>query len=255
VLKRLDKEGSNPYPRPVSIPKLSKTDKGTVMRLYIGEGDFTTQALREKNINIPILHETRSQYVFSTLALRVAYVSSIRDREPWVEFHQRDPVNNSTWQDAWDVGAAGYVDPQNHRYTESNKTISPKIACASELIEELALKGHQLPFEDHFHFFGYAQDLPSRHIILLCLCESGYTPDPYRKPPADERTGKQFVKGYDHCILNPDAIAEFIVLRKHWVPSAILTLILTLEFFGYPKTDIEQAFAKRRLQEFVDLSP
>jgi hypothetical protein len=249
----LKDQGANPYPRPVALPQLVRTNHGVAMRLFVGEGSYATQAVREKSINIPILQAVRQTFVLSSLALRVLYVSSVGERDYWAEFQLRSE-ENSTWKNAWDVGASGYVDRQKHRYSDIDRRISPRKACACEIEEELVIDSSLLPFADHYHFFGYAQDLPSRHIILLGLCEAGHTPNPTREPPI-EPTGKKYISGYGHCVLQPNAIAEFIAVRRRWVPSAVLTLILALEFVGYAKEEIEDAFISAQVKDYIDLSP
>ena len=47
---------------------------------------------------------------------------------------------------------------------------------------------------------------------------------------------------YDRCRLEPESVAHFVAEKRYWVPTAVLTLVLTLEAFGYSLDFIDQVF-------------
>jgi transcriptional regulator with XRE-family HTH domain len=247
VYDRLKRERSNPYPRLVAPPEIVGTARGTVLLLRIGEGKFGVSLIAEKNLALPSATAFRARHVLHSLALRVAYVFENPDGSRWVECHQREGRGNATWKDAWDVGAAGYVDPLRHKEPRDPNRISPWQACCDEIEKELNVDGYELPHRDNYYFFGLAHDQPTGHLILLAYCHA-------RLPLNPDRPLAPLVQAYDRCELTPEAVADFIAEKRRWVPSAILTFTLTLEAFGSSKKDIEKAFAKR-LPGNIDLSP
>jgi transcriptional regulator with XRE-family HTH domain len=247
VHDRLKRDRSNPYPRLVALPEPVGTDRGTVFQLRIGEGKYGVSLITEKNLGLPSATEFRARHVLHSLALRVAYVFESLDGKRWVECHQREARGNATWKGAWDIGAAGYVDPLRHKDPRDPHRISPWQACCDELEKELNIDGYELPHRDHYYFFGLAHDQPTGHIILLAYCHAQH-------PLKPDRPLAPLVQEYASCELTPEAVANFIAKKRRWVPSAILTFILTLEAFGCSKKEIEKVFAKR-LPGNLDLSP
>jgi transcriptional regulator with XRE-family HTH domain len=244
VYDRLTREGSNNYPRPVAPPAIEEmNESGQVLRILLGQGKYGISLVAERDLQLPAALALRSRYVLHSLAIRVAYVWE-RDGERWLEFHQRAAGANATWEDAWDTGAAGYVDPIRHKDPYNKTRVSPWQAGADELNKELGIPTFELPHRDNYYFLGVARDQPTGHVILLGHCQASFAPDPARKPMA-------LVKAYDRCRLDPEAVADFIVSKRRWVPSAILLLILVLEAFGFAKAEIEQAFT--RLEGQIDL--
>jgi transcriptional regulator with XRE-family HTH domain len=236
VYRRLTSEGSNPYPRPVALPEVVQSESGgRTLRILLGQGKFGISLVAEKALELPTALALRSQHILHSLALRVAYVFD-REDEHWVEFHQREEHGNATWKGAWDVGAAGYVDPLNHRDPRDESRISPWQGCVDEISKELGIPTYELPHRDHYRFFGLAREKSTGHIILVGYCHGSFIPDPGRKAMA-------LVRAYDRCRLTPEAVADFIRAKRKWVPAALLTLILTLEAFRFSKARIERAFS------------
>jgi hypothetical protein len=251
VRERLLKEGSNAYPRVAGLPSFTTNNDGQIeFRIPIGQSRFGVALIEERHLRIPTALALRSNLILNSLAVRVAYVYKKQNfsggSEVWVEFHQRK-AETATYKLAWDVGAAGYIDPHKHKTKEKDGYVSPWLACASELVEELNIPRVELPNREHYFFFGIGRNDPTGQLDLLAYCESPYVPNPRRRPRSP------YVKGYARCPLTPRSIAKFVASKRKWVPIAILTLILTLESFGFVRAEIESEFA--RIGAELDLEP
>ena len=245
--KRITQERSNPYPRPVAVPEIIDGDYGRLFRILLGEGKYGVALVEERKLALPAALEARQKHVLHSLALRVAYLYkvNVRDEIHMMEFQQRQPGPHATWPGAWDVGGAGYFDPENHADPRDRTRVSPWKGCMDEISKELGIPGGELPHRDRCHFFGLANDQPTGHIILIGYCVGGYA-------PARNRPRTALVNDYDRCRLTPEDVADLILEKHKWVPAALLTSILTLEAFGFSRERIETAFA--RLAGQIDLS-
>ena len=236
VYRRLTSEGSNPYPRLVGLPEPTTINRtNQILPISLGHGKYGISLITEKNLDLPSAEEFREHHILHSLPVRTAYVYDVNPGETWVEFQKRDIQGSATWKDAWDVGAAGYVDPIRHIDPFNNSRVSLWQTCCDEIEKELNIPRYELPHRDNCHFFGTSLDLPTRHINILGYCHGYHVPNPERKTAP-------LVSEYGRCRLTPDEVARFIVERYHWVPCAVLTLILTLEAKGFAKQDIERAF-------------
>jgi hypothetical protein len=238
VYRRLTKEGSNAYPRVVALPKIvgdSVKGEPSVLNVGIGPSRYGVALVEERKLQLPTALQLRKSYVLNSLAVRVAYVYE-RKGEKWLEFHQRKGGANATYKNAWDVGAAGYVDPSRHGDPDVRGRVSPWLACAFELSEELGIPTFQLPHRDHYQFLGLGRNFPTGQLDLLAFCEAVVPPDVSRPPTAR-------VMKFGRCRLNPESVASFVLSRRHWVPTALLTLLLTLEAYEYPRIRIHKAFS------------
>ena len=124
----------------------------------------------------------------------------------------------------------------NHRDPEDKTRLSVWQSSCDEIGKELGIPKEELPHRDSCHFFGFAKDEPTGHLILLGYCTNDYVPTPNRPP-------KERVQAYGRCELTPEAVASFLAEKRHWVPAAVLTLYLTLEAEGFKKEDIVRAFS------------
>jgi len=238
VHDRLTREGSNAYPRVVALPRLETPSavpgRPELLVVNLGPSRYGVALVEERRLTLPTAIHLRSRHVLNSLAVRVAYIYQ-RAGAYWVECHQRKGGPNATYKDSWDVGAAGYVDPGRHKDPLDESRISPWQAAGAEIAEELAIPPHQLPHRDHYLFFGMGRNDPTGQLDLLGYCLATNPPDPNRLPTAR-------VSAYDRCELNPMSVARFIMEKQRWVPTAVLTLALTLEAFNYAKDDIDKAF-------------
>lgn len=245
--QRLTDEGSNAYPRLAGRPLIVAEDHHSTLQVPIGPSRYGVALIREKNLGLPAAEALGSRYILNSLAVRVAYVYEDLAHRKWVEFQQRQERENATYSGSWDVSAAGYIDPQRHEDTKIPGRVSPWRACASELSEELQIRTSLLPHRDNYYFFGVGRNDPTGQLDLLAYCLAKHVPDPKRAP-------SPLVKGYDRCVLEPEALAAFVLQKRRWVPTALLTLVLTLEACGpYTRRRIEQAFAP--CVDALDLSP
>jgi hypothetical protein len=160
----------------------------------------------------------------------------------WVEFHQRSSLNG-TYKEAWDVGAAGYIDRSRHKDPEHpDRIVSPWGACIDEIERELNIPREDLLYRDHYSFFGIGMNWylksPTMQTDLLGVCHCEIAPDPGRAVRSDR------VLHFDRCVLEPFAIANFIEEKHYWVPTAVVTLVLALHSSGTEWSTIEAAFSR-----------
>jgi len=237
ALSRLTKEGSNAYPRVVGLPRVEVRANKQNLIIEVGPSRYGIALIEEKRLTLPTAIDLRSHCVLNSLAVRVALVYEMGG-SLWVECHQRKGGANATYKDAWDVSAAGYIDPENrdHRDPLDSNKVSPWRAAASELVEELGIPGHQLFNREHCFFFGMGRNDPTGQLDLLAYYRAS-------SPPAPDRPVTARVQSFDRCRLEPESIARFIKEKRYWVPTAILTLVLTLEAFGYSIKSVDQALA------------
>jgi hypothetical protein len=181
--------------------------------------------------------------VLNSVAVRVAYTYAENGRQHCV-FQQRKAAANATYADAWDIGAAGYIDPRKH--TDLGK-ISPWLASAKELAEELNIPLEFLPNREHYQFYGVVKNCLSGQVDLLGECRGNYV-------PRLEKPGPK-VSQLQSCILEPEAIAHFLKARPWWVPTAIVNVILVLEAAGFERSVIEREFRKAGLARILYLKP
>lgn len=78
---------------------------------------------------------------------------------------------------------------------------------------------------------------PTGQLDLLGYCIALDPLDPNRLPTVR-------VSAYDRCERNPRSVARFVGEKRWWVPTAVLTLALTLEAFVYSKDSVDEAFGQ-----------
>lgn len=245
VDSRLNKEGSNAYPRVVAPPEIIDDQNESTLRITLGPSRYGVALVEERRLSLPTAKSLRLSHVLNSLAVRVAVVSENKG-EKFSHFQRRTVGGHGTYKGAWDVGAAGYIDPDKHRDPEDNKRISPWQACVDEIQTELNIAGYDLPNRDHYYFFGLASNSWTGQLDLLALCE-------LPKPPDPTRSLKPRVTAYDSCLLDPESIAAFALEKKRWVPTALLTLFLVLQYYGNTQGRIEAAFS--RLSGKLEMQP
>jgi nucleoside phosphorylase len=239
AIEIIRKGGSNKYPRLLGIPEITYPRTGNVKSLLtirLGPSNYGLTLISEKKFNLPSADALRETHILNSLAVRIALVFIGDDGKKYCEFHQRSP-DNSTYKYAWDVSAAGYIDPERHFQPGNTNLISPWQTAHLELSEELNIAKEKLPHRDKYFFFGIGRNRPTGQIDLLGYCE-------YGERFQIKRQNSKLVSAYDRCLLTPEAISKFIVEKKHWVPTAVITLYLTLEALGYPRERIITNFSK-----------
>ncbi len=251
IRKRLRTQGSNAYPRVVSPPYITRQGTGENSRAYlrvtIGPSRYGLALIEERRLQLPTAIGLRADNVLNSLAVRVA-LTYVKDGKRWVEFHQRRGSRNATYKESWDVSAAGYIDPVRHVDPEEPAATSPWRACALELEEELGIPGSELPYRDHYYFFGLGRNDQTGQLDLLACCDAGQK---FCLHPGRPLTAR--VRAFGRCVLTPGSVADFLASKRRWVPTALLTLILTLEVFGFSRDGIRDAFS--RLSGRLNLNP
>jgi hypothetical protein len=239
VLRRLKDEGSNAYPRLIGAPTIDEVSDINrkmvrVMNVNVGPSRYGIALAEERRLQLPTALRLRSRFILNSLAVRIAYVAR-ENGQWWMEFQKRHPQGNATYRGAWDVGAAGYIDEEAHRDPLDQSRISPWQTAAHELAEELNIARHQLPTRDKFKFFGVGRNDPTGQLDILGYCLGAFL-------PAADRDRAARVLEYGRCRLTPGDVARFIGERGYWLPTALLTAILTLRHFGFAYEEIEAEF-------------
>lgn len=245
----LTRGGSNAYPRLVANPEIVESivyeKPYRILNVHIGPSRYGIALVEERRLQLPTALALRKYFNLNSLAVRVAYISKSDDGW-WVEFHQRNASGNATYLKAWDIGAAGYVDARSHLDPFDKETLSPWQTAAHELSEELAIGLHRLPNRDKFRFFGVGRNDLTGHLDILGYCEGV-------EPLVAERPLSARVSAYGRCRLTPQDVARFVLDRRDWVPTALLTAILMLRHFSFDHAEIEAAFSQ--LKDRINLTP
>ena len=84
--------------------------------------------------------------------------SMIRIDEPSSRWIERMSGPNATYKGAWDVGAAGYIDPEEHQDPEAIHRTSCWRACAAEITQELNIPQSYLQNREHYRYFGVGRN-------------------------------------------------------------------------------------------------
>jgi hypothetical protein len=193
--------------------------------------------MKEKHLRLATADALVASHNMNSLAVRVA-VTYEEQRTHWVEFHQRSKLNG-TYREAWDVGAAGYIDRSSHKDPEHpERIVSAWGACIDEIRKELNISESNLPYRDHYSFFAVGMNVPTGQTDLLGMCQCVVAPDPGRPVRSDR------VSEFARCRLEPYALANFIEEKKYWVPTAVVTLVCALEAMGTERGTIEKAFSR-----------
>ena len=241
--------GSNAYPRLVGVPDLqalsAQDSTAKLLNIPLAPNQYGVALVAERFPDLPSCKKLRESYALNSLAVRVALIFK-HDGQWWMELQQRDSKSNATFKNSWDVSAAGYVDASLHADPEDESRISPWWACANELQQELKIPMAQLPHRDHYHFFGVGRNDRTGQLDLLAYCDSPEAPDPGR--PTSRKVSR-----YDRISLSPSNVVRALAERRRWIPTAILTIALTLEALGYSKQEVEREFSALAGQ--LDLTP
>jgi transcriptional regulator with XRE-family HTH domain len=233
--KRLQDERSNAYPRLAGMPETYREGGESVLRIPIAPSKYGVALIRERHLTLPTAQTLVLRHILNSLAVRVLYIFRDRDGREWGELQQRQFRENATFAGAWDVSAAGYIDPFRHEDPRVPGQISPSRACASELEEELRIPLAELPYRDNYYFFGVGRNDTTGQLDILGYCLGDFVPEPARKT-------SPLVSRYDRCRLDPESVAQCLVEKGRWVPTALLTLVLALEARGkYPRQEIEDS--------------
>ncbi|MCI0560376.1 MAG: SIR2 family protein, partial [Nitrososphaera sp.] len=173
VLLRL-KEGQNPYPRLSAIPKFKPSGRGEFLEVTLAPSTYGLSLLTERSIDLPCLADIKGRVQTNSLAVMIAYTyTDPDDNARYCVFHQRKGEQNASWKEAWTIGASGYIDPKKH--SEFGR-ISPWLAAAYELEEELNIRREYLPNREHYKFFGVARATERGFLDVIGECTADYVP-------------------------------------------------------------------------------
>jgi hypothetical protein len=241
IVERL-KEGSNDYPRLVDIP--ARVESGLQITVAMSQYRLTLLAENQNSgrLDLPALSNVMKSHNLNSLAVRVGVTYTDRRGRRRLLFHQRKARSNATYNAAWDVSAAGYVNARSH--TDAAQ-LSPWKACSAEILEELGIELEHLPYREEYRFFGVIRNTFTGQLDILATVDLSGLP---RVAP----TAK--VEAVQDCELDPAAIAEFIAARKWWVPTAVVCAILILET-SHSRTDIGEFFSRAGVFERITLKP
>ncbi len=242
------------YGRIVSLPRVfrnSQTDRKEMI-IELGDSCFGYHYIRVlthylKDLDIPEFASLAKKCTMLSLGVKVALV--FKKSEKNFVLLQRRGQKNFVRPGAWDLSAAGYLDPQVHS-EDNGKTISLWKAASMELKEELCLRKGQVPYREKYYFLYLFRNTNSGLANVAGIVTS---PFQYDVNDLNNRVKEKFSKVSEvaACEINPKSIAEFIIEKHYWSPTAILVLLSTLGFFGFRASDIEREFIENEVYERV----
>lgn len=253
------KKGSEGYPRLINFDlKRGTGNVKKIFQLEVAPSKYGLSYLAEvtesnKKINLKEIVQLKKNHSLNSLAVRIGLVHKKKGKN-YLIFHQRMPKENATYEEAWDVSAAGYINPSFH--SEDGKTISPWLASKVELSEELTIPEELLPFRENYGYFGLIRNKFTGQLDIFGVAtESGsYNIEDLNKNLL-EKEEKRRVKKIKECLLNPDSIAKFISDAEYWVPTAVVTAVFILGAFGYTMKSIEKSFEKENVFKRIKIEP
>jgi hypothetical protein len=249
VLYQINEVGQNAYPRIVSLPSVETKDGIAVLTINLASSLFGLHSIDLNSIELPSILREKGKHCLNSLGVRAAFTYHEKGKE-YCLFHQRGDKNQDH-KYAWDIGAAGYIDPNKKGVKISSKRLSAWKAAKNELDEELfiTVSGGVYPTNEGFAFFGLTRDTVTHTITLFGECKGTVKPDIKR---IKRNLGKR-VQDVQKCEIKPIEFANFIKSKGYWVPEAIVTAVFVLaRRFAFD--DIRKVFEDRNLGN-VDLKP
>ncbi len=163
--------------------------------------------------------------------------------------------NNFMYKRAWDLSAAGYLEPQyisksndgnvctrNKPPALSENILSAWCHIRKEIEEEIGINERDLPYIEGYNFLCVIRNNLTKSLDLIGYVESPFNYNIQKLNEIIRNRGVSKVEKIESCELNPQALAEFIKAKKYWEPKAIVSLILILLKYEYDSTEIENAF-------------
>lgn len=248
-VKEILMKGQNKYLRLHNMPRLVKTKLGHNLILNTVPNFYGISLIEEKGIEIASLNSIEELFDLNSLAVRILYKFKNKRGKQVAVFHKRRARTNATYKNAWDVSAAGYIDSDHlDPEIENTERISVWQASICELSEELGIPKENLPYREKFAFFGVIKNGFTGQVDLLCetLGFDEVEPRTFAEGPVDI---------IDVCELEPITIAKFIKSKKWWVPTAIITIIMSLQSAGYKRKLIEKVFNDNNVSKHLKLTP
>lgn len=254
------KEGSEGYPRLIDFDVIKGTGHvEKIFQLKVAPSKYGLAYLAEvtesnKSVKLSEIDRLKREHSLNSLAVRIGLVHT-NNKNNYLIFHQRMPKENATYQGAWDVSAAGYINPSFHS-EDGGKTISPWLASRAELSEELTIREELLPFRENYKYFGLIRNAFTGQLDIFGVATANMF---YEIKEINRNLlnmgEKRRVKLVKNCILDPISIAKFIRKAEYWVPTAIVTVVFILHSLGYTMKSIEKSFAKEKVLDNVKIAP
>ncbi len=226
------RDGNNQYPRLIHKP----IEINGSLHLILGKNNFFITDLSSRIPAFPNLRSFMQEHIVNSLAVRVCLVFQ-ESNQKIIAFQKRGE-SNSTYSEAWDVAAAGYIDPIKHIHNEYKK-LSAYVTARNELVEEQNIEFLDLPNQERFSFFGICRMELTNSFDIIALCETDQDIGRHRSP----RESVKKVSEFGYCALNPKDVADFIAEKKYWIPGAIISLYMTLRYFGFSNENILAEFS------------
>lgn len=245
----------NGYPRYVGLPKV--LDDHLVIPL--APSYYGIHQLATRGILVPSWPHDSVPY---SLGVRVA-VTYRREGRWYTLFHQRSS-DNGDYALAWDIGAAGYLNPDERSPNVSltDGYLSPYAQAVHECWEELGFpRIGAATNAEVMEFFGVTRDT---RLGTTTLCGEWRMPEgliPNVGELNGERLSRKVVR-IRECELTPDAVARFFVQPEpgsisapRVVAEALLLTVLVLNSHSFNWSDIEATFAAQKVMHVVDFRP
>jgi hypothetical protein len=260
--------GNLPYPRLYSLPYIKKAHGELVFNITLAPSHYGLGLADQFHIEVPRLVELRKKMPLASAAIRVAltYQLNVGGTSKTFCVLQKRTVENMTYKGAWDVSAAGYINPNpDNVWNPKTKLLDLFAVALDELKDEIMLKvvpTTSLPTRESCYAFGMSHDQRAGHLDVIMEYHLG------SPPPLNGRTYKtneklltdwnriikknvdesklQNRKYYVDCVdlveLSPNLVAKFLVENPRWVSAGVLTLVILLRRYGNSMEVIHKAF-------------
>lgn len=219
-VKKVMRRGNSPFPRMCALPRLiiERTGRESVLEISLSKGTYHLALAAERLPDLPAIRRVKTEYNLNSLAVRVAYI--YKENQTWyMEFQQRSG-ENATYKKAWDVAAAGYLDPRRHGDLEDESVLSIVQAARHEMSEEMKIPINEVPYKEDFYFFGVTRNVHTGQLDVLGYCIGERARDKLSSGVTSE-----YVERFERCELNPEQLVRFIIEKQYWVPTAILNVM------------------------------
>ncbi len=250
-------EGAQRYPRMVRMPAINDKNILTIKLGYslFNLGYIVQQAIYENRLEeiIPEIRALSQNYQPISFAIKVMLIYEEKGKH-YIVFQQRNN-NNFMYKRAWDLSAAGYLEPQyisksndgnvctrNKPPALSENILSAWCHIRKEIEEEIGINERDLPYIEGYNFLCVIRNNLTKSLDLIGYVESPFNYNIQKLNEIIRNRGVSKVEKIESCELNPQALAEFIKAKKYWEPKAIVSLILILLKYEYDSTEIENAF-------------
>jgi len=110
-------------------------------------------------------------------------------------------------------------------------------AADHEIVVELNVLEEVMPSRESYQFFGLGRNEETGQLDVLGTCFLA------QRLQTDRPTSSKVI-AYDRCRLSPKDVVNFVISKRRWVPTALMTLVLLLQSRGFSRHAIETEFAR-----------